>query len=62
MAIAEEFSKLTEFMHSEVSKESESFGISNPSKKIIKFIDKGTMDYAKLYSKYLFRKEKRKRP
>ena len=55
-----DFSKLTEFIHSAILKENESFGIANPSKKLIRFIDKGTMSYSKLYSKYLYRREKRK--
>lgn len=55
-----EFSDLSDFTLGEVEKISESIGGVGPSKKLIKSINNQIMRYTKLYSKPLFKAEKRR--
>ena len=53
------FSELTVFFYTEYDKMADSFGIVNPSKSFIKFVEKNLKKYSKLYSKPLLRQSKR---
>ncbi len=55
-----DFSDLSDFTLGEVEKISESIGGVGPSKKLIKSMNNQIMRYTKLYSKPLFKAEKRR--
>lgn len=53
------FSDLTGFIYAEYDKMVDSFGITNPSKQFIKFVEKSLKRYSKLYSTPLLQQSKR---
>ena len=55
-----DFIDLTDFIGNESAKNTEYYGIQKPSETLIKFVEKETIKYSKLYAKPLLRAEKRK--
>lgn len=55
-----DFSELTEFIGEEFTKSADNFKIVKPSNKMVSFVEKETIKYAKAYAKPLLRAEKRR--
>lgn len=55
-----DFKDLTGFIYDEYERLTETFGLDKTPKKSIRFAEKSVRKYSKLYSKPLFKKEKRK--
>ena len=54
------FSELTDFIGEEYTKNLDNFRIVKPSNKIVSFLEKETIKYAKCYAKPLLKSEKRR--
>ena len=54
------FTDLTEFLGEEYTKNADNFKIVKPSNKMVNFVDKETIKYAKCYAKPLLKSEKRR--
>lgn len=54
------FTDLTEFLGEEYTKNADNFKVVKPSNKMVNFVEKETIKYAKAYAKPLLKSEKRR--